>query len=46
MSAGGEVAPRRRKGGDDGSWVDPNLTEPKNIESIQLLQMNSEDLKQ
>jgi hypothetical protein len=25
---GGEVAPRREKGGDDASWTDENLTGP------------------
>jgi hypothetical protein len=29
MSAGGEVAPGRGKGGDDGSWTDVNLTRQK-----------------
>jgi hypothetical protein len=29
-STGGEVAPRRRKGGDDACWADVNLTGPKN----------------
>jgi hypothetical protein len=32
-SAGGEVAPGRRKGGDDGSCADANLTGPKNKEN-------------
>jgi hypothetical protein len=30
MSAGGEAAPKREKGGDDASWADVNLTGPKN----------------
>jgi hypothetical protein len=30
MSARGEVAPRRGKGGDDVSWADVNLTGLKN----------------
>jgi hypothetical protein len=29
-SAGGEATPGREKGGDDTSWADVNLTEPKN----------------
>jgi hypothetical protein len=29
MSVGGEATPRRGKGGDDVSWADVNLTEPK-----------------
>jgi hypothetical protein len=29
MSTGGEVAPGREKGGDDASWIDVNLIEPK-----------------
>jgi hypothetical protein len=29
-SVGGEAAPGRGKGGDDISWVNANLTEPKN----------------
>jgi hypothetical protein len=28
-SAGGEAAPERRKGADDASWVDVNLTKLK-----------------
>jgi hypothetical protein len=28
-SAGEEVAPERKKGGDDVSWADTNLTGPK-----------------
>jgi hypothetical protein len=48
-SARGEVAPGRKKGGDDVSWADINLTGPKNEKkstwSIQLLKMDSEDLK-
>jgi hypothetical protein len=32
-SAGGEVAPGRGNGGDDASWADVNLTEPKNKEN-------------
>jgi hypothetical protein len=49
-SAGGEVAPWREKGGDDVSWADANLTGLKkwrrSTRSIQLLQMDGEDLKQ
>jgi hypothetical protein len=33
MSAGGEAAPRRGKGGDDVSWTDTNHTRPKNKEN-------------
>jgi hypothetical protein len=29
-SAGGEAAPRRKKGCDDDSWADVNLIGPKN----------------
>jgi hypothetical protein len=29
-SVGGEATPKREKGGDDVSWVDANLTGPKN----------------
>jgi hypothetical protein len=38
---------RRGKGGDDASWVDANLTRSKKkfTRSIQLVQMDSEDLK-
>jgi hypothetical protein len=47
-SAGGEATPGREKGGD-ASWADMNLlgqkTKKKNIRSIQLLQMDDEDLK-
>jgi hypothetical protein len=32
-SIGGEAAPGRGKGGDDVSWIDANLTEPKNEEN-------------
>jgi hypothetical protein len=32
-SAGGEAAPGRRKGGDDGSCADANFTGPKNKEN-------------
>jgi hypothetical protein len=32
-SVEGEVAPERKKGGDDVSWADVNLTEPKNKEN-------------
>jgi hypothetical protein len=50
MSVGGEAAPGRGKGGDDVSWADANLIGPKNekksTRSIQLLQMDGEDLKQ
>jgi hypothetical protein len=48
-SVGGEVAPGKGKGGDDASWVDVNLTGPKNKKitwSIQLVQIDGEDLKQ
>jgi hypothetical protein len=49
-SAGGEVAPMMGKGGDDNSWVDVNLTRSKNekkiMRLIQLVQMDSEELKQ
>jgi hypothetical protein len=31
--AGGEMASGREKGGDDASWADANLTEPKNKEN-------------
>jgi hypothetical protein len=31
--ARGEAAPGREKGGDDTSWVDANLTGPKNKEN-------------
>jgi hypothetical protein len=34
MSAGGEVALGRGKGGDDASWTDANLTAPKNEEHV------------
>jgi hypothetical protein len=33
MSDGGEAATGREKGGDDASWTDANLTEPKNEEN-------------
>jgi hypothetical protein len=33
-SAGGEAAPGTRKGGDNASWDDVNLTWPKNKENI------------
>jgi hypothetical protein len=33
MSVRGEVALERGKGGDDASWVDTNLTRPKNQEN-------------
>jgi hypothetical protein len=40
----GEAAPGRGKGGDDASWADANLTEPKNkkksTRSIQLVQID------
>jgi hypothetical protein len=46
----GEVALGRGMGGDDASWTDTNLTglknEKKSTRSIQLLQMDGEDLKQ
>jgi hypothetical protein len=32
-SVEGEAAPERKKGGDDASWADVNLTEPKNKEN-------------
>jgi hypothetical protein len=32
-TVGGEVAPRRKKGGDDDSWADANLTGSKNEEN-------------
>jgi hypothetical protein len=45
--AGGEMIPGRRKGVDDASWADTNLTGPKKFTwSIGLLQMDGEDLKQ
>jgi hypothetical protein len=49
ISSGGEAAPGRGKGGDDASWIKTNLTRPKNkknTQSIQLLQMDGQDLKQ
>jgi hypothetical protein len=50
MSAGGDTAPTREKRGDDTNWADANLTRPKNekksTQSIQLLQINGEGLKQ
>jgi hypothetical protein len=46
----GEPAPRREKGEDDVSWADVNLIGSKNkkksTQSIQLLQIDGEDLKQ
>jgi hypothetical protein len=33
-STDGEAAPGRGKGGDDTSWVDANLTWPKNEENL------------
>jgi hypothetical protein len=49
-SVRGEATPEMGKGGDDTSWDDANFTRPKNkkkfTRSIQLLQMDSEDLKQ
>jgi hypothetical protein len=50
-SAGEETTPGRGKEVDDVSWVDMNLIGLKNEEkkfmhSIQLIQMNGEDLKQ
>jgi hypothetical protein len=33
MSDVGEISPGREKGGDDASWADVNLTEPKNKEN-------------
>jgi hypothetical protein len=48
-SVGGEATPKREKGGDDVSWVDANLTGPKNkkkfTRSIKLIQIDSNDLK-
>jgi hypothetical protein len=32
-SAGGEMTPRRGKGGEDTSWADANLTGPKTKEN-------------
>jgi hypothetical protein len=32
-SAGGEMTPRRGKGGEDTSWADVNLTGPKTKEN-------------
>jgi hypothetical protein len=32
-STGGEMTPERRRGGDDISWTDVNLTGPKNEEN-------------
>jgi hypothetical protein len=50
MLARGEVAPRRGKGGDDASWADTNLTNPKNEENprgrFRCYKMDSKDLKQ
>jgi hypothetical protein len=50
MSAGGDTTPTREKRGDDTNWADTNLTRPKNekksTQSIQLLQINGEGLKQ
>jgi hypothetical protein len=49
-SAGGETAPERGKGGDAISWTDVNLSGSKKLRkfmwSIQLVQMDGEDLKQ
>jgi hypothetical protein len=46
----GEAAPGREKGGDDASCTDSNFivikSEKKITQSIQLLQMDGEDLKQ
>jgi hypothetical protein len=36
MSAGGEVAPRKGKEGDDGGWADANLTRSKNEENTHI----------
>jgi hypothetical protein len=48
-SSGGEASPERGKGGDDVCWADTNLAGLKNEKkimwSIQLLQVDSEDLK-
>jgi hypothetical protein len=32
-SVGGEMAPKRKKGGDDATWPDANLTGLKNEEN-------------
>jgi hypothetical protein len=46
MSVGGEVTPRRKKGGDGVNWADVNITGTKNKEKSRgRLQMNGEDLK-
>jgi hypothetical protein len=49
-SAGGETAPGRGNGEDDISWTDVNLFGSKKLRkftwSIQLVQMDGEDLKQ
>jgi hypothetical protein len=33
MSDGGDAAPEREKGGDNTSWANANLIEPKNEEN-------------
>jgi hypothetical protein len=47
---GGEAAPERGKGRDDSSWVNTNLTGPKNEENphgrFSCYKMDGEDLKQ
>jgi hypothetical protein len=49
MSTEGEASPKRGKGRDDVCWADVNLAglkmKKKITWSIQLLQMDSEDLK-
>jgi hypothetical protein len=37
--ARGEVAPVRRKEGDNTSWIDANLTEPKNEKKINVVEL-------
>jgi hypothetical protein len=50
MSVSGGAAPTRGKGGDDTSWADVNLTEPKNEENpsgrFSCFKLDSEGLKQ
>jgi hypothetical protein len=49
MSGRGEAALGKGMGGDDASWANVNLTEPKNKKKstwlIQPVQMDGEDLK-
>jgi hypothetical protein len=49
-STGGEAAPGMKKGGDNNSWANVNLSGQKNKRkftwSIHLLQINGEYLKQ